>query len=97
MPYFLGVIGQLVSWRTLGFRGEALPSSSRVLFLLGDSHALHLLAGLASAVKGHMSVAFACILDGAGFNADWPSDEDYQQLPSPGESTESMPSVHACE
>jgi hypothetical protein len=34
---------------------------------------------------------------GLDFGSSWPSDEDYQQLPSPGESTESMPSVHACE
>lgn len=52
--------------------GSAL---SRAMFVLGDSHALHMVAGLASALQGsNMSVAFATTMHGAGFNADWPWD-----------------------
>jgi len=45
---------------------------TRVMHLIGDSHAIHLVAGLGAATRGHLSLAYAATLEGAGFNPTWP-------------------------
>lgn len=58
-------------------RGSPLPGGghapTRVMFLVGDSHALHLVAGLGAAIAGEYSLAYSSTLEGAGFNPVWPN------------------------
>lgn len=56
-------------------RGGTNPS--RMLFLLGDSHAAAVVAGLSAALKGLMNVAWSATLFGGGFNAPWPNTACY--------------------
>lgn len=60
-------------------RGAPLSSSqgggiapTQVMFLVGDSHSLHLVAGLGSAILGQYSLAYSATLEGAGFNPVFP-------------------------
>ncbi len=55
-------------------RGSGAPGDpSRALFLLGDSHAAAMVAGLGSATRDDYVLAWAATFFGGGFNGPWPS------------------------
>ena len=60
--------GDLAPARGIDLAGQP----ARMLFVLGDSHAAALVAGLSAAVKGSMGVAWTAALWGGGFNGEWP-------------------------